>query len=180
MAKKKKEKKQKGFGSTKLLLGIAAIGLVGYYFMGSGSQRYFIVNGTRVPESQLRGMGYIPLNDQWWTPQQIQQAANQGGVNYNAPSGDPAWNVISTILATSAQFIPLMFGGTGTGGNTSGSGGGGMGDGSMGSGGSGGGGGGMEGIYGPSKNQCSRAGYRLGSRGSSADGRALADCRWKK
>lgn len=39
---------------------------------------------------------------------------------------------------------------------------------------------GMGGISGPSQDQCSRAGYRLGTRGSSADGRALANCRWNK
>lgn len=143
-------KKEKKRGSNKMLFLAAAVGLGIYAMMGSGGggERYFLVNGVPVPESQLRGMGYVYLNGQWWTPQQIQQAGQQGGVNVgtNTPSSDPAWNVISTILATSAQFIPLII--SSTSGSGSSGGGGGMGDGSGGSG-SGSGGGGMGKIYGP-------------------------------
>lgn len=141
---KKKEKKQ---GGNKMLFLVAAAGLLAYSFMGgSGGERYFLVNGMPVPESQLRSMGYVYLNGSWWTPQQIQQAGQQGGVNVgaNTPGSDPAWNVISTILATSAQFIPLIISSTSGGG----SGGSGMDGGSGGSGGNSGGGG-MGKIYGP-------------------------------
>lgn len=136
---KKKNKKSKASGSNKTLLLVAAVGLVAWSFIGGGGgERYFMVNGVPTPESQLRSMGYVYLNGAWWTPAQIAQAGQQGGVsvNSNTPQSDPVWNTISTILATGAQFIPLIVSGAGGGNDSSGMNGGG-------SGGSGGGGGGM-------------------------------------
>lgn len=127
--KKTKKKKSKASGSNKMLFLAAAVGLVAWSFMGSGGMRYFMVNGVPVPENQLESMGYKYLNGGWWTPQQIAQAGQQGGVNVstNTPASDPVWNTISTILATSAQFIPLIVSATGGGsGGSGGSGGGSM------------------------------------------------------
>ena len=111
---------------NKNLLLFGAVGLVAFTFMGQKKEKYFLVNGVPVAESKLSKppYNYVRSGGQWWTPAQIAQAASQAGV----PPGttifpnDPVWATITSILALGAQFIPLIFAGTGTSGSMGGNG----------------------------------------------------------
>lgn len=114
---------------TKNILIIGAIALGGYMYLNPAKKEtYYIVNGQSVPESQLASMGYVLLNGKWWPPNAVAQAASQGGVGIpNTTPGtnqstDQTWAIISTLLSTGMQFIPLFTGDGNATGGTSGSG----------------------------------------------------------
>lgn len=110
-----------------MLVALGAAALI--YFNSEGGETYFNVNGQKVPESQLPSLGYRKINGQWWSAAQIAAAANQAGIpnpNVATSSGttnttDPGWAIVSNLLATGVQYLPLLLnslnGGSGTGMN---------------------------------------------------------------
>jgi hypothetical protein len=111
-----------------LLIGLA-VAAAGYMYLNpKKKEKYWIINGQSIPESQLPSMGYVFLQGQWWSPQMIANAAAQSGTGIPGTTpgtnanNDQIWTIISQLLITGTQFIPLLIGNNNTGG-TSGTGG---------------------------------------------------------
>ncbi|MGH1339292.1 MAG: hypothetical protein ACRBFS_24450 [Aureispira sp.] len=100
--------------SKNLIVGGGLVAALYLYSSDQKQERFFMVNGKSVPESQLPSLGYTYLDGKWWPDSTIQQAAQQGGVSIpgtkpgSSQQGDVVWAVIGGVLATGMQMIPLF------------------------------------------------------------------------
>jgi hypothetical protein len=126
--------------NKKILLGLVVLGGTYMYMNPAKKERYYTINGQSYSETQLRSMGYREIQGKFWSPAMIAAAAGQGGVTVPGTTpgtnqgDDQTWAIISTLLSTGMQFIPLFLngnntdsgmgtgGGTGTGGGGGGTG----------------------------------------------------------
>lgn len=93
--------------NTKLLM--LGAGLIGVYFFLTKETEpmYFVPNVGDVKESELYLHGYIKVNGEWFSQEQIDYAKNQAGV----PAGQPVDNsmqVWMTIVAVLDTVLPLI------------------------------------------------------------------------